>query len=176
MVASGPGAAIPANFYSENLAWYVSPVGNDANDCLTPDHSCQTLNGPLDKPGFAAGDSCSSPVGYTPRPTNRWHTLTLVQSFLEGLEPSILPRGAVFPRSTGRELAWELAQRVFVTAVVDRFAVTNSILAVGNSGSLDLSNCSIYGNFANDYSTPTAILNVFETLTLTNCTVTRPRT
>ncbi len=43
--------------------WYVTPGGDDANDCLSPASPCATINGALSKPGFVAGDIIQVAIG-----------------------------------------------------------------------------------------------------------------
>ncbi|HEX8684488.1 MAG TPA: right-handed parallel beta-helix repeat-containing protein [Ardenticatenaceae bacterium] len=50
------------HFYHTPIAtaagpWYVAPSGADANECRAPESPCATVNGALDKPGFAPGDT-----------------------------------------------------------------------------------------------------------------------
>src|SRR5258707_3662622 len=43
--------------------WYVSTTGNDDNDCLSPTTQCATINEPLKRPNFVAGDIILVAIG-----------------------------------------------------------------------------------------------------------------
>ncbi len=55
-------AALPLPVHASGI-WYVAVDGNDANSCTTPDAPCATIDAPLDKPGFVAGDTIRVAVG-----------------------------------------------------------------------------------------------------------------
>ncbi|MGD8474924.1 MAG: DUF11 domain-containing protein, partial [Anaerolineae bacterium] len=57
VVGTVDGIVNPANFSLTNFGWYASPSGDDEGDCQTPTTPCATIDGPLEKPGFAPGDT-----------------------------------------------------------------------------------------------------------------------
>lgn len=48
---------------SATTAWYVSPAGNDSNDCRDGMTACATINGVFAKPGLASGDTIRVAAG-----------------------------------------------------------------------------------------------------------------
>jgi hypothetical protein len=48
-VSADAGLGSTAEFSLENLAWYVSPSGDDANSCQSPAEPCATINGAISK-------------------------------------------------------------------------------------------------------------------------------
>jgi len=56
--ATVSGVPTNAEFYLTNGGgWYVSTGGSDSNDCQTTTTPCASVDGPLAKPGFSAGDT-----------------------------------------------------------------------------------------------------------------------
>jgi parallel beta-helix repeat protein len=133
--------------------WYVTPGGDDGNDCLSPAGPCATINGALAKPGFVSGDTILVATGsYTGSGdqvvrlnkdvtlTGGWDEAFTTQSGTSTLDGEGSRRG--------------IAVNSGVTTLVDRLTVQNGYTGDGNgggihnSGTLSLTYCTIDGNFA----------------------------
>ncbi len=57
VTAATGGVATPVVFALTNAGWFVSPTGNDANDCQTAATPCATVEAALQKPGFQPSDT-----------------------------------------------------------------------------------------------------------------------
>jgi uncharacterized repeat protein (TIGR01451 family) len=104
--------------------WYVSPGGDDGNDCLSSGAACATINGVLNKPGFVTGDTILVATGTYTGAGNEVVLLDKSATLTGGWD------GTFTVQSGTSTVDGEGARRGItvnsgVTAVVERFTVQN---------------------------------------------------
>ena len=174
VTATVGGVVTAANFLLANIGWYVSPSGNDDNDCLSAGTACATINGALNKPGFVGKDTIRVAAGtYTGSGdevvllnkdatlSGGWDTTFTTQSGTSTIDGEGSRRGITI--SGG------------VIATIEHFTVQNGSTGVGGgifnrTGILTLNDSTVSGN-TSQYSAG-GINNEEGTLTLNNSTVT----
>ena len=132
--------------------WYVTPGGDDANDCLSPASPCATINGALNKPGFVAGDIIQVAIGTFTGSGNEVVLLDIDATLSGGWD-------GAFSAQTGHSIVdGEGARRgitveIGMTAILERFLIRNgggtfllSGMGIYNAGTLTVKDSTISGN------------------------------
>lgn len=142
--------------------WFVTPGGDDSNDCLTPGTACQTINGAIGK--ASSGDVINVAEGTYTDSTTVVVIIDKDLTFYGGWD-------LTFSSQTGFSIVdGERARKgVYTwngtTSTMDRFSVIRGrISGVENVGTLTLDNCDVSG-------TDNAGITNLKTLTLNYCTI-----
>ena len=156
--ATASGLPGSVNFALANVAWYVSPSGDDSNNCATSGTPCLTINGAIGK--AVAGDTIKVAVGtYTGSGTEvvlvnksvtlsgGWNASFTTQSGTSTIDGQNVYLGAFLDNGN-------------VTASLDHFIVKNASIGILNYGNLTVNNSSIQNNnYGGIYNTGTLTLN-----------------
>jgi uncharacterized repeat protein (TIGR01451 family) len=177
VTATVGGVVTPANFLLSNLGWYVSPSGNDGNDCQSPATPCATINGALGKANFLTGDTVLVAVGTYTGSSDEVVLLDKSLRLFGGWDGTFTTQSGT-STIDGEDVRRGITVNGGVTAIVERFAVQNGSAGSGggitNSGILTLTNSTVSGNSATD-GWPDGggggIRNYNGTVTLNNSTV-----
>jgi uncharacterized repeat protein (TIGR01451 family) len=154
--------------------WYVTPGGDDSNDCLSPTTACATINGALNKPGFVAGDTILVATG----------TYTSTGSEVVLLDEDVTLSGGwdvTFTTQSGASTIDGQGARRGITvdggwaAIIEWFSIQGGYNwwaggGILNRGTLILNNSTVCGNTAGDHGG--GIANSNGTLIMNNSTVT----
>jgi hypothetical protein len=150
VTATVTGIVTPANFLLTNLAWYVAPGGEDANDCQTPATPCATINGALGKAGFAASDPVLVASGTYTSTDDEVVLLDKSVRLLGGLNASFTAQSGI-STVDGEDVRRGMTVSSGVTATVERFAIQNgSGGGISSSGTLTLNNSNVSSNVSSD--------------------------
>jgi uncharacterized repeat protein (TIGR01451 family) len=162
----------PANLLLANSGWYVSPSGNNANDCQTPTTPCVTINGPLEKAGFTTGDTVLVATGTYTGSSSEVALLSKAVRLLGGWNGTFTTQSGTSTLD-GQGARRGITVNSGATAIVERFTLQNGYVGSGdgggiaNSGNLTLNNSVVSNNKAYNSG---GIYND-GTLTLNNSTV-----
>jgi hypothetical protein len=146
VTATVGGVPTLANFMLTNFGWFVSPRGDNANDCQTSTTSCATINGVLGKSGFNPGDTVLVAIG----------TYTSTGDEVVLLDKSVRLLGGwneAFTAQVGKSIIdgsnkrWGIHVYGGVTAIVESFTIQKgSQRGIFNGGTLTLNNCTVSDN------------------------------
>ena len=153
--------------------WYVSPTGNDGNNCQTPGTACATINAAINK--AANGDTIEIAAGtYSEHDVQIAKQLTLngagsAATFVDGgaagrifnvttvvtltnlrLQNGRTPAGALFTAAGGAILNNGLAQLTLRSVVLLNNRAGGSGGAIFNAGQLTLDNTQVVSNTADE--------------------------
>ena len=149
VLATVESAVTPASFLLTNRGWYVSPGGNDANDCQTPTTSCATVNGALNKPGIIAGDAVLVATGVYTGAGDQVILLDRDVTLSGGWDASFTEQSGM-STIDGQGARRGMTVNFGITAVVERFIIQNGIGGIynncGSPGHLTLNDSTISGN------------------------------
>jgi len=166
--ASASGLA-SINLSLQNVTWYVSPSGNDANSCSMPASPCLTINGTISK--ATAGDTVLVAIGTY---TNSGAEVVLVDKSITlsgGWNASFTTQNSLSTIDGQNARRGIFANVASITVSLDRFIVKNAYASVGggiySAGNLIITNSSIQNNSAGDHGGGISS----ESLTLNNTTV-----
>ncbi len=173
VTAMASGIVTPATFLLSNIRWYISPSGNDSNDCLSPATTCATLTGPLGKTGFFAGDTVVVASGTY---TGTGNEVVLLD---KGVTLSGGWNGTFTTQSGASIIDGQGSRRGItinggITVIVERFTIQNGSTSYGSGisnywSTLILNTCVVSGNTA--YDSGGGINSYLGTVTLNNSTV-----
>lgn len=155
VTGTASGLVDPAQFLLSNFGWYVSPGGNDANDCQSPATACASIEGTLAKPEFLPRDTAMVAVGTYTGTDDQVVLLNRDVTLSGGWNGTFTERigaSTIDAQDSRRGITVEYG----VTASVERFTVQygrrdgwqDTGGGVYNRGSLTLSRCSIQRNTA----------------------------
>lgn len=126
--------------------WYVTPTGDDNNDCLSPDTPCVTINGAIGK--AASGDTINVAMGtYTEvgipislTLSGGWNAAFTAQSGMSTIDGQGLPDHSGISTSDYADPN--------ITVSVDHFIITNAWQGIHNGvrSALTVSNSTIIAN------------------------------
>jgi uncharacterized repeat protein (TIGR01451 family) len=150
VTAAVAGVVTPADFLLANKAWYVSPNGDDANDCQAPTTPCSTINGPLKKPGFVADDTVLVATGVYTGTGDQVVLLDRNAALSGGWDAGFTTQSGT-STIDGQGARRGITVNLGITAVVERFAVQNGNGGsngggIDNDGNLTLNDCTVSGN------------------------------
>ena len=141
--------------------WYVTPGGDDSNDCLSPGTPCETIQGAIEK--ASSGDVINVAEG-TYTDSTIVATIDKDLSLLGGWDLTFSSQTGFSILDGEREYQVMSVQNV-ITASIERFIITKgSVGGISNSGYLTLSSSTVSGNERN------GILNSRD-LTINNCII-----
>jgi hypothetical protein len=165
------GIADPAVFGLTNFAWFVSPSGNDTNDCVSPPSACETIDGAISKPGFSPGDTVF--VASTIITSTGSEALLLDDDVtLSGGWDVTFTSQDGFTVLDGENARRGLRINTGVTATLDHFDIQRGVESSGGGiytlGTLTLNDCYIHHNSAGEGG---GIRNNTEHLVLNNSSV-----
>ena len=173
VTATVNGVVTPAEFLLTNIGWYVSPSGDDVNDCQTPTTPCATINGALSKAAFLAGDTVLVTIGTHTGTGDEVVLLDRDVTLSGGWDEAFTIQSGT-STVDGEDARRGILVNSGVTATVGRFTVqrgsANSGGGIGNNGTLILNNSTIRNNTATN-ATRGGGINNGGTLTLNNSTV-----
>ena len=131
--------------------WYVTPTGDDSNDCMSPLTACGTINGAIALAGD--GDTINVSVGSYTGSGNEVVLINKNVVLSGGWDPTFVDQSGtstVDGESSRRGITVSIGG---VTATVIRFVVQNGVRGIGpggggiqNNGILTLNNCTIQDN------------------------------
>jgi hypothetical protein len=155
--------------------WYVTPGGDDGNDCLSPGAACATINGALGKPGFVISDTILVATG-TYTGTGAEVVLLDKSATLSGGWDGTFTMQSGTSTVDGEASRRGITVNSGVTAIVQHFTVQNGYSGgdgggIHNSGTLTLTNSSISGNSADHGSHSGGGIYSIAALTLMSSTV-----
>jgi uncharacterized repeat protein (TIGR01451 family) len=146
VTAAVAGVIEPAQFTLANIVWYVTPTGNDENDCQSPDTPCSTVAGIVGKSGFHDGDTVYVAIGtytgtgdqvvllsHSVRLYGGWDLSFIAQEGMSTIDGEHARRGIVLDDDA--------------TALVKRFIIQNTSTGIWNHGEvLDLDHLQVSSN------------------------------
>ena len=167
--SSLPGSV---NFNLTNVSWYVTPSGDNDNDCMTPTTACGSIMGPTSKDLFRDGDIIYVQEGVYPgnmlinksiNISGGWNSTFSAQSGYSTISGSGIGALIVNSGSTG-------------SVLLDRFIITNGYGSGAGisqrSGELTVTRSIIRGNHAGqNWNGGGIYLDLDSTLNLINSTV-----
>jgi hypothetical protein len=152
VTATVGGVLTPADFLLTNIGWYVSPSGEDSNNCQTPTTPCATVNGALAKAGFLAGDTVLVATGTYAGTGDEVVLLNKSVRLVGGWNETFTAHSGT-STIDGEGARRGIAVNGGVTAIVERFTVQNGLVedwssggGISNSGTLILNHCIVTGN------------------------------
>ena len=152
--ATTAGVAGTADFLMNNIGWYISPGGDDGNDCLTPATSCGSIDGVLSKADFQPSDTALVATGTIIGGGPRVVVLDKSVRLLGGWNSTFNEQVGT-TTIDGQGLRGGMQLHKSVDAIVDHFVIQNGVAGAGggiyNNGDLTLSfslvsNNSVLGN------------------------------
>ena len=149
-IASGPQRARAAG------PWYVTPTGNDNNNCLGPGTACSTISGVTNKPAFVSGDTIFLAEGTYLGSPSQPLIITIDMNLIGGWDSTFTSQSG-FSTIDGQNLQKIVNVGSAVTSSFDRLILQNATspnnfhqgAAVFNSGTLTISNSIIQNSAAN---------------------------
>jgi PKD domain-containing protein len=154
-------------------SWYVTPAGDDSNDCLSPGNACGTINGAIAK--ASAGDAINVAIGIY---TGTGSEVVLIDrdvTLSGGWDLSFTTQSG-FSSIDGQKSMRGVMVNSGVTASLEHFIIKNGFIldyggGIYSNGNLTLSKSSIHSNSIGNYSYGGGIFFNGDVLTINNTTV-----
>lgn len=170
--ANAAGVSNTSNFLIGNGFWMVSPIGDDASDCLTALTPCQSLSGVIAKPNLFNGDVIRLAAGtYLPVPPYQTTVTVRKKAYISGgwdatftLQNGLsnIPQTLVVSESGNAHVDHLVVEAIPYSAYkggivnsgtlyIENSIVKNGEQGFSNSGVLTISKTTITGNASRTY-------------------------
>ncbi|HLO33505.1 MAG TPA: choice-of-anchor Q domain-containing protein [Anaerolineales bacterium] len=135
------------NFNVTNIAWYVSPAGDDSNTCDSPLAPCKTINAGINK-ALAGGILYLAEGVYTGNPGSNVATISKNIDIVGGWNSDFTSQSGASIIDGQNQLNG--IRVTSGTVNLDRISVRNTFSGIWNSGTLTIRNSTIQHNRATD--------------------------
>ncbi|MDH5606059.1 MAG: hypothetical protein OEY93_04160, partial [Anaerolineae bacterium] len=130
--------------------WYVSTLGDDTNDCLSPSTPCASVNAVLDNASFVEGDTIKVAIGtYTGTDTEVIHVdkKSVIISGGWNVDFSLQSGMSTFDGENARTVIFIYnPYNLHPSAALDHVIIQNGTRGIVSRGPLTLNNCEVSNN------------------------------